>query len=308
MIARASALLALVLGLGAPALADYRELAAIETDPELERGLAAIAEDAFASFPRLEPGHLSITLVDLTDPGRLRRASFAGETAYHPASVVKIFYLAAVHREAAAGSLAIDPPLEAALPDMIVDSGNDATSYVVDVLTGTTSGPELSGRAWRRFVHRRNGPNRWFAGMGYDVNVNGKTWCEGVYGREKQLLGTNREYRNRVTSDAIAALALWIARRRAVSPAASAAMLALMERQAGAASDQQQVKSFGGEALPPGSHLWSKAGWTSEVRHEAMIVELPGGRKYVAAILTRGAGGDERLLPAISGGIVALFD
>lgn len=286
--------------------ADFRELRAIPEDPDLAKALEAISREAFAAFPDLQPGHLSMTVVEMSDPASMRRASFDAAVTYHPASVVKMFYLASAYHEAASGTIEMDEPLEAAIRDMIVDSGNDATSYVVDVITGTTSGPELTGDAFGSFVFRRNRPNRWLGQMGYDINANGKTWCEGVYGREKQILGHDREYRNRVTSDAVAALTLWIARKRAVSETASEAMLALMHRDLTAEGDRGQVDGFGGQTLPAGSKLWSKAGWTSEVRHDAMIVELPD-RKYVAAILTRGAADNLELLPFISEKIVGLF-
>lgn len=292
----------LTLAFAFPARADFREFTQLPVDAALEKKLAAIAAAAFTEFPRLQPGNLSITVVDLGKPESPRRASFAGDIPYHPASVVKMFFLGAIYEQAAGGRVTIDAPLEAALKDMIVESLNDATSYVVDRLTGTTSGPELAGYEWERFVQRRNLVNRWLGGMGYDVNANGKTWCEGVYGREKQILGENREFRNRVTSEAVASFLLWIGRRRAVSPEASDAMLALMSRPLDA--KYFQVGEFGGEALPAGSKLWSKAGWTGEVRHDAMLVELPGGKRYVAAILTRGAAEDTKLLPSISAKIV----
>ncbi|HEY0593539.1 MAG TPA: serine hydrolase [Thermoanaerobaculia bacterium] len=303
---RALLLLAVLsLALAPPLRADFREVTRVPVEAKLEKRLAAIADETFAAFPELKPGNLSITVIDLGRGEPARRASFAGEVTYHPASVVKMFYLAATHEEAAQGRLAIDAPLQDALKDMIVESLNDATSYVVDRLTGTTSGPELWGYEWERFFERRNLVNRWMHAMGYDVNANGKTWCEGVYGREKQILGANREYRNRVTSDAVASFLLWIARRHAVSPEASDAMLSLMSRPL--EGEYSQVKEFGGEALPAGSKLWSKAGWTGEVRHDAMFVELPSGKRYVAAILTRGVAADTKLLPFVSGKIVEIF-
>ena len=279
-------------------------------DKELEESLALIAAQTLTEFEslKLTPGNLSITLVDLS--GDPKRASFEGRIPYHPASVVKAFYLVSAHDQIKKGRLTMDEPLRRALRDMIVDSGNDATSYVVDRLTGTTSGPELQGRAFREFVDRRNLTNRYFRGMGYDLNANGKTWCEDVYGRERQILGTNRENRNRVTSDAVAALMLWIVRREAVSRDASEAMLSLMKRPllTDGAERDGQVADFTGESLPSGSRLWSKAGWTSEVRHDAAYVELPNGRRYVLAVLTRGTSqGNTRLLPAISARIVALM-
>jgi len=54
--------------------------------------------------------------------------------------------------------------------DMIVDSSNDATSLVVDVLTGTT-GPELPPGPFETWKSQRNIINRYFqswAGDGDD--------------------------------------------------------------------------------------------------------------------------------------------
>ena len=62
--------------------------------------------------------------------------------------------------------------------------------------------------------------------------------------------------------------------------------------------DENQVKEFIGAALPAGSNLWSKAGWTSEVRHDAAYVELPAGKKLMVVIFTRGQAEDLTLVPA----------
>jgi hypothetical protein len=307
-VARPLAVAILAWFLAGAALADFRLFERVPVSPRLEAGVAKVAEETFARYPALTPGNLSLTLVRIDDAGGQAKASFAGDVTYHPASVVKLFYLAAAHRERAAGRLVFDAPLEEALHDMIVDSVNDATSYVVDRVTGTTSGPELEGAEWEEFVRRRNASNRWFASMGYDINANGKTWCEGVYGREKQILGVNREFRNRVTSEAIAALLLSLARRDLIDADAGEQMLALMKRPLPGEGTDDQVAEFGGQSLPAGSKLWSKAGWTSEVRHDAMIVELPDGARYVAAILTRGAAADPTLIPFISSRLLMLID
>ena len=82
-------------------------------------------------------------------------------------------------------------------------------------------------------------------------------------------------------------------------------MLALMERPLNPPrQDENQVKEFIGEALPAGSKLWSKAGWTNEVRHDVAYIELPTGRKLILAILTRGTADDKTLLPAITKNIL----
>src|SRR5437879_6594843 len=47
---------------------------------------------------QLKPDQLAVTLVDLRDPQHPVRASYRGNAQIYPASVVKLFYLAAVHR------------------------------------------------------------------------------------------------------------------------------------------------------------------------------------------------------------------
>ena len=148
--------------------------------------------------------------------------------------------------------------------------------------------------------------NRYFNPMGYDISAMAKPWSFGPFGRDLQLMGgPDRPNRNRATANAFASLMLWIVRKRAVSPQASDAMMALLERPLNPVrKDENQVTEFIGEALPAGSKLWSKAGWTNEVRHDAAYIELPTGRKLVLTILTRGAADDKTLVPAIAKNIL----
>jgi Peptidase C39 family/Methyltransferase domain len=95
-------------------------------------------------------------------------------------------------------------------------------------------------------------------------------------------------------------------RRHAISPQATEAMLALLDRPLGPPRPtENQVKEFMGEALPARSRLWSKEGDTSEVLHDAVYVELPGGSKLIMVILIRGAAGDKTLLPVIGKHLLA---
>ena len=153
----------------------------------------------------------------------------------------------------------------------------------------------------KKFVEARRVTNRYFGSKGYDISAMMKPWSFGPFGREMQLIGENRINRNRATANSFASLMLWIARGRAVSPAASAAMKALLLRPLDPQRpDENQVTEFIGEALPKEARLWSKAGWTSEVRHDAAYFELPDGHKYVMVILTRALAADVTLIPAIT--------
>jgi len=192
------------------------------------------------------------------------------------------------------------PDVDRALKEMIVVSDNDATAYLVDILANTTGGPELQGRALQRYIDHRREINRRFQKLGYEDNVSAmmKTWSFGPFGRDRQVLGPNRENRNKLTANATASLLLWIVRRRA--PGAEAMMNLLARPLSPQRAEENQVKEFIGETLPADAKLWSKAGWTNEVRHDAAYIEFPNGKKMILVIFTRGIAEDLTLIPAVA--------
>ncbi|MBP7377431.1 MAG: hypothetical protein KA956_13235, partial [Pyrinomonadaceae bacterium] len=130
---------------------------------------------------------ISATVIDMSDPLQYRSASFRGNDQMYTASVVKMFYMAALERQLEDGKIKMSPELERGLKDMIVDSSNDATGYILDVLSSTSSGAELPQKQFEAWQTKRNRVNRWFASMGYtNINVNQKTFCEDAYGIEQQ--------------------------------------------------------------------------------------------------------------------------
>lgn len=256
---------------------------------------------------KLQPNQLAITLVDLRSGPPFAQASVRGAEAIYPASVVKLFYLAAVHRWMEDGKLKDTAELRRAMKDMIVDSSNDATAYIVDLLTDTTSGPELSDAEMRVWFNKRNAVNRYFADLGYTgINANKKPWAEGPYGRETQAREMFEQKRNMLTTDAVARLLTEIATGRCVSPARSAEMMTLLSRDlATKSSDPDHQSKFTGPGLPAGAKLWSKAGWTSQTRHDAAYVELPNGAKFVLVTFTTEHAKDTAIIGTVAKAIVA---
>lgn len=255
----------------------------------------------------LQPEALAVTLVDLARPDRAGRGSHRGDVPIYPASVVKLFYLVAAHRWLEDGRLADTAELRRASSDMIVLSYNEATHYVVDLLTDTTSGPELSEADLERWFDRRNAVNRYFAALGYaGINANKKPWCEGPYGRETQAIRAFEPKRNQLSTDATARLLFEIATGQAVTPARSTAMLELLRRDLTVTpSDPDDQARFSGPALPAGAKLWSKAGWTSETRHDAILVELPNGRRFILVMFTVGHANERGILHHLVREVVA---
>jgi beta-lactamase class A len=259
----------------------------------------------------LATNQIAVTLVDLSDRSKPAYASFRGVEQIYPASVIKLFYLTAVHRWMEDGKLKDSEELRRGMRDMIVDSLNEATGYIVDSLTGTTSGPELAPAEMEEWYQKRNAVNRYFVSLGYtNINVNRKPWCEGPYGREMQSVKMHKpNHRNWLTTDATARLLGEIVTGKAVSSERSEQMMELLKREPFSAGNKgDQAHAFTGMALPPGAKLWSKAGWTSETRHDAAYVELPNGAKFVLVTFTVDHANEREIIPAVAKVVIEEFN
>jgi hypothetical protein len=279
-----------------------------EHTAQLVEAAANAALKEFAA-KKLQSNQLAITLVDLRDAKTPKLGSYRGGAPIYPASVVKLFYLAAAHRWMADDKLKDTAEVRRAMRDMIVDSSNDATHYVLDALTGTTSGPELPEAEMKTWGEQRNAVNRYFASLGYtNINCNQKPWCEGPYGRDKIWVGKDFGNRNALTTDATARLMTEIALDQCVSAERSAQMKELLARDPFRKSnDADDQAHFTGPALPNGAKLFSKAGWTSTTRHDAAYVELPDGRKFVLVTFTTGHANEREIIPFIARHIIEKF-
>ena len=254
--------------------------------------------------PPLQAQQLAVTAVDLSEPRKPTFASVRGTEPVYPASVIKLFYQAAVHRWMEDRKIQDTTEVRRALRDMIVESYNEPTHYLMDLLTGTTSGPELPEADLKTWWERRNAVNRWFHSMGYPsaINASKKPWCEGPYGRESQAIAAFEPRRNFLTTEATARLVLEIALGQCVNPDRSRQMLELMARDftAPAADPEDQAHGYTGLALKPGTKLWSKCGLTSQTRHDAALVELPSGKRIILVIFTTDHAIERDLIPTVA--------
>ncbi|NJK72318.1 MAG: serine hydrolase [Synechococcaceae cyanobacterium SM2_3_60] len=176
--------------------------------------------------PDLAAETLAVTVIDRATG---EEAAHQGDQLCYPASVVKLFYLAATYAWVEAGKLEATTELEAARQAMIQASSNDATAYIVDLLTDTTSGPELAASEFALWQQKRLVVNTYFQQQGYSaINCCQKTWSDAPYGRDRQSYAQSR--RNALSTHATARLWQRIIEGNCVSPAASAAMLPILQR------------------------------------------------------------------------------
>ncbi|MEH1941736.1 MAG: serine hydrolase [Nostoc sp.] len=299
-------------------------------DEQLENLGLGILDATWAAFGTLARNQIALTWVVYDPPvlvntgGALtpnafwdhpvRGFTYRGVERIYPASVVKLFYLVAVNEWLEKGMIQqTSKELERALRDMIVDSSNDATSLIVDILSGTTSGPELPTGPFETWKYQRNIVNRYYQSLGWEemetINVCQKTWGDGPYGRERAFVGELLENRNMLTTNAIARLLHSIVGGVAVSSGRSQTMMALLKRTLNDLppdAEENQVTGFLGGGLTENAQIWSKAGWTSQVRHDAAYIELPDRRPYLLVVFTEGKAQakSREILPFVSNLVV----
>lgn len=282
-------------------------------DERLEELGNGILEATWAEFSTLARNQVALTWIVYDPPvlvntggaltpdafwnHKVRGFTYRGVERIYPASLVKLFYLVAANEWLDKGMTQPSQELERALRDAIIESSNDATSLIVDILSGTTSGPELPPGPFDTWKYQRQIVNRYYQSLGWaeleTINICQKTWCDGPYGRERAFYGQMLENRNMVTSHATARLLHSIIGGVAVSSARSQAMMGLLKRNLNPEFlpqevEEDQVTGFLGGGLPQSAKLWSKAGWTSQVRHDAAYIEIPDLRPYLLVVFTEG--------------------
>jgi beta-lactamase class A len=286
-----------------------------------------VVNETFFEFAdkNLQPNDLAMTLIDLTDleqqnenagkatknKADFKMVDYRGSEPIYPASIIKLFYLVATHQWLEDGKIVETEELKRAYKDMIVDSSNDATNYVIDVITDTTSGPELSEEEMIVWTKKRNIVNDYFKKQGYEnINVNQKVWGDGSYGRERIFVGKQFELRNKLTTNATAKLLADIATQQSINSERSKAMLELMARDFSKASDDidNQATGFMGSCLPKNAKLWSKAGWMSTARHDAAYIELADGIRFVLVVFISHHAKEYWMLPTIAAKIIRALE
>src|SRR6188768_248786 len=98
----------------------------LEASAELRSILEQSLNEVIGAYPAgsFKPEEMAATLIDLRDPAHLKWADVRGEQSIYPASVVKMFYLVALHQQLQDGKVKSTQELLRGIKDMIVDSSN----------------------------------------------------------------------------------------------------------------------------------------------------------------------------------------
>lgn len=226
---------------------------------------------------------LSITLIDIKS-GEV--AGYKQEQLRYPASVVKLFWMAAIYDQIEKGILSNEQSVYSDLYKMIQYSNNESASRILDIITDTKSGGKLQGENYQNWLKKRNGINQIFQAAGYEgININQKVYPVpylNLYlpkGRDLQMRGNPKKpLRNQMTTAHAARLLYEIFTNKSVSPEASQKMAKLLTRdlsQEDRSTPEEEL--LFGKYLPDDVYLASKAGWTSTDQHEAAYVSTRDG-------------------------------
>jgi len=216
----------------------------------------------------------------------------------YPASIVKLVYALAAYYWIKKGSLLLSDELIDAVSKMLSFSSNNATSFLIDLLTGTTSGPCIEGELWENWKYQRSIINDWLHDLNWEelsgINCCQKTWDDGPFGREKEFYGHDNKNRNAMNSDSAARVLEEIMIHidyQENDLNLRSFLKRNLNKDALKEDPFNQVKGFLGEGLPESTTLWSKAGLMSEVRHDAawwinsssvqtLLVVFGNGKQY----------------------------
>lgn len=277
---------------------------------EIVNELVNIAEEK-----GLPTAPLSISLIDVSNRDIHTFAGYKSQVLRYPASVAKLFWMAAFYGAVEQGLIDDEPKFHEDLRLMMQKSHNDSASKILDAITDTKSGIKLEGKKLNTWLEKRKLVNEFFQKAGYqDLIVSTKNYPRyspsqtGPVGRDRQLRKEDGKFlRNLISTDHGTRLMYEIYTRQAVSPKYSRRMAYLLTRDLRPEAWQNDpyngVKGFLGESLPTNIYFGSKVGLTSEHRMDVAFVRtLDDKAMYILAIFAEDAAyfNDEEIFPKLS--------
>jgi Beta-lactamase enzyme family len=287
-------------------------------NPNYSQELQQIVNEAanIATTKELPVETLSISLIDVSNSQNHTFAGYQNQTLRFPASVAKFFWMAAFYSALEKGIITQkESAFTSDLEQMIRFSNNDAASRILDTITDTTSGGQLTGTELETWLTKRRQINDFFQSAGYtNIMLSTKNYPihylrqEQPAGRDLQLKGDpSQPMRNQASTDQAARLIYEIYTKQAVSSIASRKMAYLLTRdldpKAWKKDPTNPIKGFLGESLPTNIYFGSKVGYTSKSRSEAAFVRtLDDKAIYILVVFADDPAyaKDETIFPAIS--------
>lgn len=261
-------------------------------------GLSAAVSITWLRYPQAGPALPgSSTDAEATaTPAAVQGASWQGTLRRDPAALVRLVYLYATEIWLQQDLLEEGEELRRALQAMVQRASLEATSLVVDLLSGTTSGPSLAPARRSGWTRQRLLVNGWLASLDWPelegCSATEKLWHDGPYGRDRDLRDALECQGNRFNSEGLARLLQTALSGAFLSPSAGRRLRDLLwqaapsEVQPGV--ERAPLADWLRRAIPAGGGLWGLSAADGRHWHQALYGERPGQEPILLVLLCEG--------------------
>jgi beta-lactamase class A len=254
---------------------------------------------------QLKKEDLSISIIDVT---RGEIAGYQPNKMKYPASIVKLFWVVALYEQIDQKLWKNPETFDKLAKKMIVESDNEAASFIVDSISGAPSiSKDLSDKDWQAWHSKRLFINQFFSKGGYeDLNVSQKTYPI-PYLKLNEPLGTDQRVRleattpekpksNQVSAEQAANLMYETCYVPALSVESAKKICSWLGRDLKDTAwqkapgvpinDFNPIRGFMGEGVAknPGVTIRSKAGWTKGSRQEVVAIKSSNGNVFIVSV------------------------
>ncbi len=272
----------------------------LKPSPRLQKIIDDVVKEV--TNDKLKKESLSISVIDVNN-GEI--AGYQSNRMEYPASIVKLFWAVALYEQIDQKLWKHPETFDALAKKMIVESDNEAASFIVDSISRASSLPQnLLGAEWQAWKSQRLNINDFYAQGGYKgLNVSQKTYpipylkLSEPLGTDKQLrledTTTDKPKRNKITAEQAAKLMYETCSVPSLSVESAKKICGWLTRDIKDATwkkapgipmnDFNPIRGFMGEGVADnqGVTVRSKAGWTKESRQEVITIKDAGGNTLV---------------------------
>jgi beta-lactamase class A len=282
----------------------------------LEDTVKAVTND------KLKKEDLSIAVIDVNHN---EIAGYQSDRLEYPASVVKLFWAVALYEQIDHKLWKNTATFDALAKKMIIESDNEAASFIVDSITKAPSlAKNLEGKEWQDWRSKRLSVNQFFNLGGYEkLNVSQKTYpvpylnLSEPTGTDKTMRQENttpdKPIRNKVTTEQAAKLMYEVCSVPSLSQESSTKICSWLTRDLKnenwrkapgiPANDFNPIRGFMGEGVAAKKNITirSKAGWTKDSRQEVIAIRDGKNSLIIAAFANNSAyANSDKIFAAIS--------
>jgi Beta-lactamase enzyme family len=298
----------------------------LEKNPLIKSNrLQKIVEDTveFVTNEKLKKEDLSIAVIDVS---KKEIAGYQSDRLEYPASVVKLFWAVALYKQIDHNLGENTKTFDALAKKMIIESDNEAASFIVDSITKAPSlSKNLEGKEWENWKSKRLSVNHFFGTSGYgNLNVSQKTYPV-PYLNLSEPMGTDKTMRqekttpdkpirNKVTAEQAAKLMYEVCSFSSLSQESSTKICSWLSRDLKndswkkapgiPANDFNPIRGFMGEGIASQKNVTivrSKAGWTKDSRQEVIKINDDKNILIIAVFANNLAyANSDKVFPAIS--------